>query len=318
MKNELYDLIIIGASAAGCAASVYASRRHLKFAVVTKDIGGEVLLSGEVENWPGIIHTTGVELAKNFEAHMKSYNPEIINYVEVTGIKQEKNTHLVTTKNDKGEEAVYKTKSVIVASGIHPRELSVTGEQDFKGKGITYCTVCDGPLFRGKTTTTIGAGNSAVESALMMSAIAKKVYLLTKYSESQKGGFPKAEDILLKKLKSLKNVEIVYNANTTKITGDDLVSELVYTNTNTKQENKLAVQGVMVHIGQIPNSTFINCVEKDTGGQIVIDKLGKTNCKGIFAAGDVTDNPYNQIAIAAGQGVTAALTAIDYLNRWEE
>lgn len=322
MENDetVYDLVIIGGAAAGCAASVYASRRHLKFIIVTQDFGGEVALSGEVENWPGTIHTTGIELAQQFEKHAKSYEPEIAMGMEVTSITPEGNYHIVTAKNYGGEETKYKTKSVIVGSGIHPRELGVTGEADLKGRGITYCTVCDGPLFGGKTTATIGAGNSAMESALMMAEIAEKVYLITKYpnKEDNQNGFPKAEAILVKKLLEKKNVEMIHNANTTEITGDGAVASLKYTDTETSEEKELVVQGVMVHIGVIPNSKFIDCVEKDGGGQIKVNTKCETNCKGIFAAGDVTDIPYNQIAIAAGQGVTAALSAIEYLNLWKE
>ncbi|MFH1286734.1 MAG: FAD-dependent oxidoreductase [Candidatus Magasanikbacteria bacterium] len=318
-NEELYDLIIIGAAAVGTAASVYASRRHLHFKIVSKDIGGEVALSGEVENWPGIIKTTGIELSAQFHEHMKYYNVPIDDGHEVTSITKDGNVHVVTAKSSTGEEKIYRTKSVIIGSGVHPRNLKVPGEEERRGKGITYCTTCDGPLFGGKTTATIGAGNSAVESALMMAGIAKKVYVITRYSddEENKGGFPPAEEILVKKLKELDNVEIIYNADTKEILGDGMVSGIKYLDTASNEEKELDVQGVMVHIGVIPNSTFVDCVDKDPAGQIVIDKLCKTSRDGIFAAGDVTDIPYNQIAIAAGHGVTAALSAIDYINKWE-
>jgi len=318
-KNELLDLVIVGAAAVGTAASIYASRRHLNFVVVAKDIGGEVALSGEVGNWPGIIETTGIELSQKFHAHMKHYDVPIDEGYGVTSIDQVENYHVVHAENSVGDKKEYKTKTVIVGSGIHPRLLGIQGEEEFKNKGVTYCTVCDGPLYKGKTTATIGAGNSAVESALMMAGISEKVYLVTKYPDSpeHKGGFPKAEDILVKKLKSLDNVEIVYNANTTEITGDGIVNGIKYTDTETNEEKALDVQGVMVHIGAIPNSQFIDCAKKNNAGEIEIDLLCNTSCPGIFAAGDVTNIPYNQIAIATGTGVTAALSAIDYINKWE-
>ncbi len=189
-----------------------------------------------------------------------------------------------------------------------------------KGKGVTYCTVCDGPLFREKTTATIGAGNAAIESALMMSSISKKVYLITKYADTKEtlGGFPRAETILVDKVKELENVEIIYSADTKEILGDGLVSGLKYTDTESGEEKELEVQGVMVHIGMIPNSNFVTCGKKDKAGQIEVDTRCKTNCPGIFAAGDVTDVPFKQIAIAAGHGVTAALSAIEYINLWKE
>ncbi len=319
MKEELLDLVIIGAAAAGSAAAIYAARRHLNFIVVAKDTGGEVALSGEVENWPGVIHTTGFELAKNFNDHVKSYGVQIDEGFAATKIEQVKNYHIVHAETSTGEKRTYQTKSVIIASGIHPRLLEIPGETELKGRGVTYCTVCDGPLFKDKTTATIGAGNSAVESALMMAEIAKKVYLITKYPDTpeHKGGFPKAEDILVKKLKQLKNVEIVYNALTKEILGDGMVSGLKYDDTESKEEKELKVDGVMVHIGMIPNSDFVTCGKKTKEGELMVNTRCETDCPGIFAAGDVTDVPFKQISIAVGQGATAALSAIDYLNHWE-
>jgi alkyl hydroperoxide reductase subunit AhpF len=317
MNDNLYDLVIIGASAAGCAASIYASRRGLKFVVVTHDIGGEVALSGEVENWPGIQNITGIELAKNFEEHMKSYEAEIENAMDVTAITQDGNIHMVTAKDGSGKEKTYHSKAIIISSGIHPRELDVPGEKKLRNMGITYCTVCDGPLFKNKITATVGAGNSAVESALMMGTLASKVYLLTKYPESEMGGFPKAEDILVKKLKQLETVEIIYSAKTTEIKGEGLVKSLIYQDEAGKTQ-EIETNAVMIHIGQIPNSTFVDCVEKTKAGEIVVQLNTETSCRGVFSAGDVTTIPFKQIAIAAGQGVTAALSAIDYINKWEE
>lgn len=314
----MHDLIIIGAAAAGCSAAIYAIRRNLDVVIVSKDIGGEVALAGEVENWPGIQHISGYELAQNFYKHVQSYNVPIHEGVSVTGISQKGNTHVVHTKNIKGEEKDYETKSVIIGSGIHPRELGIAGEAELKGKGVTYCTVCDGPLFKGKTTATIGAGNSALESALMMSTIAEKVYLVTKYDPSEiGGGFPRGESILIDKVRAAKNVEIVYNADTTNINGEQMVKSFTYTDTKTNEKHTLDVQGVMVHIGFIPNSNFVDCVEKNDAKEIKVDKFCKTSCEGIYAAGDVTDIPFKQISISAGQGATAALSAIEYLNYWK-
>lgn len=315
-QEDLFDLVIIGAAAAGCTAAIYAARRHLNFVVVTMDIGGEVALSGDVENWPGTEHTTGIELAQAFEKHAKSYDTPFETGMEVTAIEQVDNYHVVHAKNYSGDTKQYKTKAVIISSGIHPRELGVPGEKELKGKGVTYCTVCDGPLFKGKTTATIGAGNSAVESALMMGEIAQKVYVLTKYPESEKHGFPKAEDVLVKKMLDLKNIEIIHSANTTALTGTDKVEGLTYTDADS-QEKTLTIDAAMVHIGVIPNSTFVDCANKTKAGEIEVNLETETSCKGVFAAGDVTTIPYNQIVIAAGQGATAALKAIDYINKWE-
>lgn len=316
----MYDLVIIGASAASFPASIYAARRQLNFIIVTKDIGGELALSGEVNNWPGIQNITGFDLAKQMHEHAKSYDVPIEEGLEVVDIKQKDNYHIVIAKDSGGEEKKYEAKAVIVSSGIHPRELRVKGETEFKGKGITYCTVCDGPLFKGKVTATIGAGNAALESALMMGEIAEKVYVVTRYKDTPEtqGGFPKGETILVKKLKALKNVEIIYNADTTEILGDGMVTGFVYEDMDSRESKEIKVGGVMIHIGTVPNSDFVNCAKKNKQKEIEVNLKCETDCKGLFAAGDVTNIPYKQIAIAAGQGVTAALSAIDYLNKLEQ
>jgi NADH-dependent peroxiredoxin subunit F len=319
MKDELLDLVIIGAAAAGSAAAVYAARRHLNFLIVSKDIGGEVALSGEVENWPGTIHTTGFELSKAFHEHVKSYDVQIDEGWGVTKIEPVENYHIVHAENYSKEKREYKTKSVIVSSGIHPRTLGIPGEEELKGRGVTYCTVCDGPLFKGKTTATIGAGNSAVESALMMADIAEKVYVVTKYPNTpeSKGGFPRAEDILVKKLREKSNVEFIYNASTNQVLGDGMTSGFKYKDNDSGEEKEVEVNGIMVHIGMIPNSQFVDCADKNQAGELKVNTRCETSCKGLFAAGDVTDVPFKQISISAGQGATAALSAIDYLNHWE-
>lgn len=315
-ERQPLDLLIIGAAAAGCTAAIYAARRGLNFVVVSKDIGGEVALSGEVENWPGIIHTDGITLAQDFYQHAKSYGVAFDEGLAVTKIAQKKNIHVVTAMDASGKEKIYRAKTVIIASGIHPRAIGVPGEKELKNKGVTSCTVCDGPLYKGKVTATIGAGNSALESALMMGGIAKKIYLLTKFPESESGGFPKGENILINKLKKLENVEILYQASTKKILGEKKVTGLEYTDAKGALQT-LTLDGVMVHIGMIPNSKFVNCAKKNSQEEIEVDSLCRTDCPGIFAAGDVTNIPYKQIAIAAGHGVTAALSAIDYINKLE-
>lgn len=316
----MLDLVIIGAAAAGCSAAVYAARRNLDFVVISKDIGGEVALSGEVENWPGQIHTTGVQLAQDFYKHALSYDVKFEQGLEVVDILQEKNYHVVITRDYSGNERRFETKTVLIGSGIHPRLLGVPGENEFKGRGVTYCTVCDGPLYKKKITLTVGAGNSAVESAMMLSTLAEKCYVLTKFPNTPetKGGFPKAENILVEKMKALPNVEILYNAKTVEILGERSVTGVKYRDIITAEEKIILTNGVMIHIGMTPNSSFTTNITKNAAGEIETDKIGATNIPGIFAAGDVTNIPYKQISIAAGQGVTAVLGAIDYVNRWKE
>lgn len=314
----MLDLVIIGGSAAGCSAAIYAVRRKLDFRVVTKDIGGEVALSGETNNWPGIIDIQGYELAEKFAEHVRSYGVKIEDGWAVEGITPKGKYHIVNAKNGADETLSLETKTVIIGSGIHPRRLNVPGETELDRRGVTSCTVCDGPLFKGKDTATIGAGNSALESGLMMAGIAKNVYVLTKYPDTpeKQGGFPKGDKILIDKLKQLSNVHILYEAMTTRIIGQTKVEGLAYQDKQGR-EHTLGVQGIMVHVGMTPNSQFAGAVAMNKQSEIIVDTRCRTNVPGIFAAGDVTDVPYKQIAIAAGQGVVAALSAIEYINRWQ-
>lgn len=315
----MYDSVIIGGAAVGCAAAVYAARRGLNFKVVTDNIGGEVALSGQVSNWPGIIDIQGFELAQKFAEHAKSYGVSFDEGWLVTDIQRVKKHYVITAKNSVGALQTYETKTVIIGSGIHPRHLKVAGEEELYHKGVTYCTVCDGPLFKNKVTTTIGAGNSALESGLMMATLAKQVYVVTKFANTpeKQGGFPRGEKILIDKLKALPNVEIIYEASTTAILGTDKVTGLSYTLPN-GEKKEVNTDAVMVHIGMTPNSQFATILNKNEQGEIITDKKCLTNMPGIFAAGDVTDIPYKQIGIAAGQGITAALSAIEYINLWTE
>lgn len=312
----MLDLVIIGGAAVGCSAAIYAARRKLNFRLITDNIGGEVALSGETNNWPGIVSIDGFDLAQKFAEHAKSYGVNIEEGWRVTNITTTKKYHTVHATKADGTKLDLDTKTIIIGTGIHPRRLGIPGEDKLDRKGVTYCTVCDGPLFKNKVTATIGAGNAALESALMMSGLAKKVYLLTKYNNNieTQGGFPKGDLILIEKAKELKNVEIIYEANTTEIVGDNKVESLKYQDKKGVIQS-LSVDGIMVHIGMIPNSQFATNLKRNQLSEIITDKLCHTSIPGIFAAGDVTDVPHKQIAIAAGTGVIAALEAIGYVNK---
>lgn len=304
----MYDLIIIGASAAGISASIYAARRRLNFKIITRDIGGEVATSGEIENWPGVIHTNGIELAGQFKKHAEANKVVIEDGKWVSDIKKEGGIFLIFGKNGGGSAFEEKTKTVLVATGVHPRELGVPGEKEFRNKGVSYCTVCDGPLFGSQVVATIGGGNSSLESALMLADIAGKVYLINKNDKF------KGEQVLIDKVSNNPQIEIIYEAKTQKILGDKFVNGVEYQD-KAGSTHKLDVNGVFVHVGQIPNSNFVTGVELDEVKQIKANLRGETNIPGLYAAGDVTNIPYKQIVIAAGQGVTALLSIVDYLNR---
>jgi len=304
----MFDLIIIGGSAAATSAGIYAARRGLNFKIITKNFGGEVATSGEIGNWPGISQTDGITLSNQFKEHLKFYNVIPEEGVEVEKIiKQDDGSFLIKTKG--GSD--YSAKTVIVATGVHPRELNVQGEKDFRNKGVSYCTVCDGPLFGGKVTAVVGGGNSALEAGLMLADISSKVYMVNK------NGQFKGDKVLLDKLISKSNVEIIYNAKTTEIVGEQFVTGLKYENLSAVGgEHEITVDGIFIHIGMTPNSGIVpDGVEKNSLGEIIVNKNCETNVSGLYAAGDVTDVSFNQIVIAAGQGCIALLSAVQYLNK---
>lgn len=320
----IYDSIIIGGSAAATAAGIYAARRGLNFKIITKEFGGEVATSGEIGNWPGINTTDGVSLAQQFKDHLKFYNIEPEEGVEVIHVaKQDDGFFCITAKKDgvsmagdkvpalserSESKCDYLAKTVILTMGVHPRELSIPGEKEYRNKGVSYCTVCDGPIFKGKITATIGGGNSALESALMLADISSKVYVINKNPQF------KGENVLIQNLMQKKNVEIIYSAKATQVTGDQFVQSLKYS--DEKGDHELAVEGIFVHIGMIPNSQIApEGVEKNQFGEIKVNANCETNVPGLYAAGDVTDVPHKQIVIAAGQGCIALLSAVQYLNK---
>ena len=305
---EEYDLIIIGGSAAATSAGIYAARRNLNFKIIAKDLGGEVATSGEIGNWPGINQTDGIALANQFRGHLKFYRVNIEEGVEVKKIiRQDEGFFKIVAKT--GE---YAAKTVIVATGVHPKELNVPGEKELRNKGVSYCSVCDMPLFKDKIVATVGGGNSVLESGIMGADIASKVYVINK------NPIFKGEQVLIDNLLSRKNIEVIYNAKTTGILGDGFVSGLKY-NDQSGQEKELKVDGVFIHIGMKPNSGLVpDEVEKNNFGEILISKNCETNVPGLFAAGDVTDVPFKQIVIAAGQGTCALLQAVNYLNRLKQ
>lgn len=298
----MYDLIIIGAGPAGITAAVYAARKKMNTLVITKDIGGQAAISGDIENYTGYQFITGPELAAKFEEHLRRYDLELKEGEEVAGLEKKDDAVLVETN-----KSVYETRTAIIASGKRSRELNVSGEKEFKNKGLTYCATCDGPLFSGKVVAVIGGGNSALDAALQLINIAKHVYIIN--ITPQLGG----DAVMREKVEQADNITILNNAQVTAIEGDKFVTSI-----KVKKEDKLetlAVEGVFVEIGLIPNSEFAKGVEKNQYGEIKVNSYNETNIPGIFAAGDVTDVPEKQIIIAAGEGSKALLTAFRYLSR---
>lgn len=318
----MLDTIIIGGSAAGTAAAIYAARRNLNFLLISKDFGGEVATSGEIENYPGFPHTDGIELTEKFREHLEKNKVQMELDTEVVSVEKTGDHFGVTARADgvlkagdklgaveTNDAKQYEARTVIFTTGVHPRELNVPGERELRAKGLSYCTVCDGPLFPKKTVAVVGGGNSALEAGIMLSGIASKVYVINKNSTF------KGEPILIDKLTAAPNVEIISSANTARILGDKFVTAIEFKDASGNQRT-LEVQGVFVHIGMVPNSTAAPAeIKKNQFGEIEANWVGETNIPGFFAAGDVTNVPFKQIGIAVGQGIAATLQAVNYLNR---
>jgi len=296
----IYDLIIIGAGPAGVAAGVYASRKQLKTLFITKEWGGQSVVSPDIQNWIGTPSISGQQLAKSLEEHLRTYADkwvEIIDSVLVT--KLEKNEGKIIITLDSGED--YKSQSVLIASGSSRRRLEVPGADEFENRGLTYCASCDGPLFSDQSVAVVGGGNAAFETAAQLLAYTKQVTLFNR-SENYR-----ADPVTVEKVLANKKITGLTNVLLTKISGDKSVSEISYRNTVTDKEDKLAVTGIFVEIGLIPNTNIAEgLIKLDEYKRIIIDPwTGQTSVPGIWAAGDCTNIKYHQNNISAGNGVTA-------------
>lgn len=298
----MYELIIIGAGPAGITASVYAARKKMNFLVVTKDVGGQMVLSADIENYIGYQFITGMELTRKFREHMEQFKvklkeQEIVNLVE----KEDGSMGVLT---DKGE---YKTKTVVVASGRTPLKLGAEGEEEFSNRGVSYCATCDAPLFADMNVAVIGGGNSGLDAVLQLMKIAKKIYLIDIAAKLR------ADPVMVEKARSSDKVVIYNNTTVKQIYGGNFVQGIKIDRKGVIED--LAVEGVFVEIGSIPASDFVKDVMKNEFGEILVNCRCETNIPGIFAAGDVTDVQGKQIIVAGGEGAKAALSAFEYLSR---
>ena len=296
-----YDLIIIGAGPAGITASVYAARMKMNLLVISKDIGGQAAWSGDIENYTGYQFISGPELTLKFQKHMDSFGIKLNMPEDVKAIKKDANA--LKTITDKGE---YISKSVIIASGKRPRLLNVEGEKEFKNKGVTYCAICDGPLFKDKRVAVIGGGNSALDAALQLMNIASQVHIINIAPAFT------ADPVMVEKIKNNPNVKVLNKSIVKRIYGDAFVKGI-----EVQQDSRvldLKIEGVFIEIGLIPNSDFAGLVKMNAIGEVVVDALNRTSVAGIFACGDVTNVPEKQIIIACGEGAKATLSVFKYLT----
>jgi thioredoxin reductase (NADPH) len=303
---ENWDLIIMGGGAAGLAAGIYGSRSGLKTLILDEKLaGGTTADAPLVENYPGFPQVTGAELAEKEVLHAKKTGATIHELETVISLDLKGEKKIVKTNR-----AEYETPAIIIASGAHYREANVNGEKEFRGKGVSYCGVCDGPFFKGKRVLVIGGGNSACITTLYLSGLAAQVFVVHRKDEFR------AENALVKDLESKGNVKVFWNTEVKEIKGEKVVTRAVLSNTETGEPQELAVDGVFVQIGESPNSQLAkeSGVAVEEGGCIKIDINQRTNIPGVFAAGDVTNYPVRQIGTAVGQGITAALEAYSYIK----
>lgn len=306
--DKLYDVVVVGGSAAGLTAALYAARQGLKTLVVTKDVGGQMLLTNEIQNYPGFESIGGFDLSTRIKEQAERYGARFV-YGEATGIEESKECpgfcFGITTTGGK-----YSGTTIILAFGKTPKNLSVPGEQELNGRGVSYCAVCDGPLFRGKTVTVVGTGDQALEAVNYLANVVESVYLVHQYDR------PIGREEYISQVLSLPNVKAIPNSRVTGLRGAERLESVALENTASGQTSEVTSDGIFIEIGYIPKTDFVReLVRLNSKGEIEADKEGRTSNPGVFAAGDVTDTPFKQAVISAAQGATAALSAYNYVQR---
>lgn len=303
-KNEIYDVIIIGAGAAGMTAAIYTSRRELNTLVISKDIGGQAALTNEVENYPGFEFINGLSLMENFHQQASKWGAKFaINEVKSIEIQKGNNQFKVKTNREE-----FLGRTVILAFGLTPRNLNVPGEEELQGRGVTYCAICDGPLYRNKVVGVVGGGNSAIEAAVYLSQIARKVYLIHRHDKFR------AEPHLMKQISEQKNIEFYCFNQIKEIKGREIIESIILNDIQKKQSEEIKLDGLFIEIGYQAKTDWLKkTLELNQSGEIIVNRDGETSQPGIFAAGDCTDTKYKQIVISAGEGAKIALQVYKYL-----
>lgn len=304
----MYDLMIIGSGPAGMTAAVYAARKKLNTVLLSKDVGGQVNWTLGIENYMGYQFIEGPELIHKFEEQVKQFPLEVKIGDGVSSLSRTSGGFEARTEN--GE--AYQAKAAIVATGKRPRQLNVPGEEKLKGRGVTYCAICDGPVFAGMKVAVIGGGNSALEAADDMVKIADHVYLVSVTPLT-------GDQVLIDKVKGADNLTMFLEHEVLEITGEKFVDGIRIRDLKTRREREFEVSGVLVEIGLLPNSDLAKDVATlNRPGEIEVNCGSEAGVPGLFAAGDVTNVPEKQIVIAAGEGAKAALQAHRYLQRLSE
>lgn len=298
----IYDVIIIGGGPAGVTAAIYARRKLLKTLLICKNVGGQVLLTDNIENYSGYEGRAGVGLADIFERQLEAVSAEVVS-TEVTSVKKEGEMFLL-----KCEDGEYEGRAVIATGGSEYKKLGVPGEERYFGRGVCVCATCDAPMTRNKAVAVIGGGNTAFQSAELLAKFAAKVYIVHRRSAFR------ADALLVERVKRLQNVEFMLGKIVLEIKGAAKVEALKLKDGATRAESDLPVQKVFVEIGRDVKLDYIRgLADTNEKGQVKVDRLQRTSCEGLFAAGDIVDLPYGQAIIASGQGAVASLAAYDYL-----
>lgn len=304
---ESWDVIIVGAGSAGCAAAIYAVRSGLKTLVLDeKFAGGTIADAPTIVNYPGFAEISGGELAQKMVDHARKLGATIHDVEAVTGMNLSGESKTVTTT-----ATTYEAKAVIIATGSHYKEIGAKGEKEFRGRGVSYCGVCDGPFFKNKKVAVVGGGNSACISTLYLSGLAAQVTVIHRRQMFR------AEETLVNDISTKNNVKIIWNTEIQEIKGDKQVRSVTLIDNSTGQISELAVDAVFVQVGEAPNSQLASAagVDVDEHGYIKIDIRQHTNLQGVYGAGDITNHPVKQVGTAVGQGITAALEAYAFIRR---
>ncbi|GGX77575.1 alkyl hydroperoxide reductase subunit F [Vogesella alkaliphila] len=310
-QKDAFDVLVVGGGPAGAAAAIYTARKGIRTGVVAERFGGQVLDTMGIENFISVKETEGPKLAMALEQHVKEYDVDVMNLQRASKLVPASESASGLTEVQLQSGATLRAKTVIIATGARWREMNVPGEQQYRNKGVAYCPHCDGPLFKGKRVAVIGGGNSGVEAAIDLAGIVSHVTLL------EFGDAMRADAVLQHKLRSLPNVTVILQAQTTEVTGDgSKVNGLRYTDRVSGEARHIELEGIFVQIGLLPNTDWLRgSVELSSRGEILVGRHQDTTVPGVFAAGDVTDVPYKQIIIAMGEGAKAALGAFDHLIR---
>jgi alkyl hydroperoxide reductase subunit F len=304
-----FDVLVVGGGPGGASAAIYAARKGIRTGIVTERFGGQVLDTMAIENFISVPETEGPKLAAQLENHVRNYEIDVMKLQRAEQLLARDSEGYVTVRLASGADL--RARSVILSTGARWREMNVAGEREYRGRGVAYCPHCDGPLFRGKRVAVIGGGNSGVEAAIDLAGIVAHVTLI------EYDGQLRADEVLQRKLRSLRNVRVIVSAQTTEVHGAaGKVNGLTYKDRSAGEPHRIDLEGVFVQIGLLPNTEWLKgTVALNPRGEIEVDARGQTSLPGVFAAGDATTVPYKQIVIAMGEGSKAALGAFDYLIR---